>query len=168
MIFSFWAGFYAQVIYAQRYLDKERSPAKYRAFFLPWAWEKSNQFGTYRLLKRIRKASVHNHWSWHGVNILEYLVGNSIVLTVPFVLWPHFVQLLRMCFPSMGQVWPFDLAQESTVSICHNIPLRYWFPALQLGGAAAFMPIIRFFSMFWIVLVALVSELSINYPMTFW
>ncbi|CAK9875996.1 unnamed protein product [Sphagnum jensenii] len=50
-----------EVIYAQRYLDKERSPAKYRAFFLPWAWEKSNQFGTYRLLKRIRKASVHSH-----------------------------------------------------------------------------------------------------------
>lgn len=90
MIFYFWAGFNAQVIYAQRYLDKERSPAKYRAFFLPWAWEKSNQFGTYRLLKRIRKASVHSHWSWHAVNILEYLVGNSIVLTGPFVLWPHF------------------------------------------------------------------------------
>jgi hypothetical protein len=88
--FSFWAGFNAQVIYAQRYLDKERSPAKYRAFFLPWAWEKSNQFGTYRLLKRIRKASVHSHWSWHAVNILEYLVGNLIELTVPFVLWPHF------------------------------------------------------------------------------
>jgi hypothetical protein len=42
------------------------------------------------LLKQIRKASVHSHWSWHAVNILEYLVGNSIVLTVPFVLWPHF------------------------------------------------------------------------------
>ncbi|MCO5587879.1 hypothetical protein L7F22_041831 [Adiantum nelumboides] len=34
------------------YLDNERSPVLQRAFFIPWSWQTSNTFGTYRLLRK--------------------------------------------------------------------------------------------------------------------
>ncbi|KAG0576973.1 hypothetical protein KC19_5G122400 [Ceratodon purpureus] len=44
-------------VYEQIFLDKELSPSRTRAFFLPWIWEKSNTFGIYRLLRRINKSA---------------------------------------------------------------------------------------------------------------
>lgn len=44
-------------VYELRFLDKELSPAKTRAFFFPWIWEKSNKFGTYRLLRRMNESA---------------------------------------------------------------------------------------------------------------
>jgi len=44
-------------VFEKRFLDKELSPAKYRAFFIPWTWESANTFGKYRLLKRINKSA---------------------------------------------------------------------------------------------------------------
>ena len=46
-----------QPVFEKRFLDKELSPAKYRAFFIPWTWESANTFGKYRLLKRINKSA---------------------------------------------------------------------------------------------------------------
>uniref|UniRef100_A0A0D6R9T7 Mannosyltransferase n=1 Tax=Araucaria cunninghamii TaxID=56994 RepID=A0A0D6R9T7_ARACU len=39
------------------FLDKEKSPALFRAFAIPWAWEKKNVFGTYKLLRRKHRLS---------------------------------------------------------------------------------------------------------------
>lgn len=46
-----------QLVYEKTFLDKELSPAKTRAFFLPWIWEKRNIFGRYRLVQRIPKSA---------------------------------------------------------------------------------------------------------------
>lgn len=41
-----------EVVVKFPFLDIEKSPALHRAFFIPWAWQRSNTFGSYRLLKR--------------------------------------------------------------------------------------------------------------------
>ncbi|KAF3791813.1 Dol-P-ManMan(6)GlcNAc(2)-PP-Dol alpha-1-2-mannosyltransferase [Nymphaea thermarum] len=42
-----------ETVAALPYLDRELSPAKYRAFFIPYLWQQNNVFGLYKLLKRI-------------------------------------------------------------------------------------------------------------------
>ncbi|KAH9309168.1 hypothetical protein KI387_037079, partial [Taxus chinensis] len=44
-----------ETIFELPFLDKDKSPALYRAFAIPWAWEKKNAFGTYKLLRRKHK-----------------------------------------------------------------------------------------------------------------
>ncbi|CAN6443771.1 unnamed protein product [Victoria cruziana] len=44
-----------EVVAALPYMDRELSPAKYRAFFIPYLWQRNNVFGLYKLLKRIPK-----------------------------------------------------------------------------------------------------------------
>ncbi|KAJ7268863.1 hypothetical protein O6H91_Y398500 [Diphasiastrum complanatum] len=34
------------------FLDNQKSPPLYRAFFIPWLWENKNTFGVYRLLRK--------------------------------------------------------------------------------------------------------------------
>eukprot|EP01018_Ginkgo_biloba_P000017 Gb_07978 [translate_table: standard] len=41
-----------ETIFELPFLDKEKSPALYRAFFIPGAWEKKNVFGMYKLLRK--------------------------------------------------------------------------------------------------------------------
>lgn len=41
-----------EVIVELPFLDNERSPALHRAFFIPWSWQSSNKFGSYRLLRK--------------------------------------------------------------------------------------------------------------------
>lgn len=43
-----------EVVVELPFLDNERSPVLHRAFFIPWAWQSSNTFGTYRLLRKQR------------------------------------------------------------------------------------------------------------------
>ncbi|XP_024534975.1 dol-P-Man:Man(6)GlcNAc(2)-PP-Dol alpha-1,2-mannosyltransferase-like [Selaginella moellendorffii] len=40
------------VVAKRLFLDNESSPRLHRAFFIPWAWQSKNSFGTYRLLIR--------------------------------------------------------------------------------------------------------------------
>lgn len=41
-----------EVVVEFPFLDSGRSPVLQRAFFIPWTWQKSNTFGSYRLLKK--------------------------------------------------------------------------------------------------------------------
>ncbi|GLJ37297.1 hypothetical protein SUGI_0756550 [Cryptomeria japonica] len=41
-----------ETIFEIPFLDKDKSPALYRAFAIPWVWDTKNVFGTYKLLRR--------------------------------------------------------------------------------------------------------------------
>ncbi|OAY84123.1 Dol-P-Man:Man(6)GlcNAc(2)-PP-Dol alpha-1,2-mannosyltransferase [Ananas comosus] len=38
------------------FLDRERSPATYRSFFIPYKWQEKNVFGLYKLLRRLPRS----------------------------------------------------------------------------------------------------------------
>nr|CAD1839894.1 unnamed protein product [Ananas comosus var. bracteatus] len=39
------------------FLDRERSPATYRSFFIPYKWQEKNVFGLYKLLRRLPRSN---------------------------------------------------------------------------------------------------------------